>query len=110
MMLSKTPDPVYEEIARSAATPRELECHDNLPIRLPYLSLPDLLEVGANSARCARDMNELLAEEMLEDEPDLALMEQALRAEYLHVGACCMIADEIERRRTGIAPRAKHMN
>lgn len=101
---------LYVSIAREQCTPRELEMLEDMPNKLPWLTPQQLIEVGRQAVDCAREIKAMILAEWQEDEPNLIVLAKAVRAEYIWVTTCNQVADECERRRTGKAPRARHMH
>ncbi|OBQ72249.1 hypothetical protein [Mesorhizobium loti] len=111
--LDADPNAEYDRLARAMATPAQLADLEDLPNRVTFLDMDELKEV-AIGARKACDQFKATLLETIEDGVETELQAQLVREsmvdEYIFRRTCHILADEFQRRRTGIAPRGKGMN
>ncbi|PAP99492.1 hypothetical protein LRP31_06750 [Mesorhizobium mediterraneum] len=111
--LEEDPHAEYDRLARAQMTEKQLADLEEMPNRVTFLSMDQLKEVAVD-ARKTCDEVKAIAMETIEDGVETELQAQLLRrsmaAEYLWRRICLILADEFQRRRTGVAPRAKAMN
>ncbi|TGS70395.1 hypothetical protein EN844_06545 [Mesorhizobium sp. M3A.F.Ca.ET.201.01.1.1] len=108
-------DPIaeYDRLARAQMTPKQLSDMEEMPNRVTYLSDDQLKEIAID-ARRTFDEVKAIAMETIENGVETDLQAQLLRrsmlAEYIWRRTCLILADEFQRRRTGVAPRTRSMN
>ncbi|MER9092224.1 hypothetical protein NKI34_14075 [Mesorhizobium sp. M0700] len=111
--LAADPHAEYDRLARAMATPKQLDDIEEMPNRVTYLSL-DGLKTAALDARRTFDEVKAIAidavQDEIETETQALLVRRSMLAEYLWRRTCLILADEFQRRRTGVAPRAKGLN
>lgn len=103
-------DPEYDAIARGGLTEKQIADLEAMPARLPLLPLSEIFTGGARIRAAYDSAAKMLVDEMDEEDPSVLVMMRAASTEYLLRQICIMMADELQRRRTGVAPRAKRLN
>ncbi|MFD1982465.1 hypothetical protein ACFSOZ_07200 [Mesorhizobium newzealandense] len=111
MKLEPDSAPELDAMARAGLTAKQLTDLEALPVRLPLLSLDDIIEEGARIRGAHDDIIGVINAEIDEgDDAVPVVMRRAIAAEYFLRRTCHSIADELQRRRTGVSPRARKMN
>ena len=98
-----------DAVARRHCSEAELADLDAMPGRLPLLTQAEIVDRGLAivSSHLEAQHN---AVNLVDETDTKEVIGRALAAEYLLRQTRIRLADELERRRTGIAPRAKRMN
>ena len=100
-------DPEYDAIARAGCTEKQLALLEAIPERLPHLSFDDLLTEGLRIRRSYDDVAQIIRAEIEKGEVAVpSVMQRAMVVEYILRHTCLIFVDEVQRRRTGVTPRA----
>lgn len=84
---------------------------DDWPVRLPLLAEDEFLDSVRHLAKSKAWLDGELATALEDrDAIDPVLRRALVASELLTRRMCELVADECERRRTGVAPRARRMN
>jgi hypothetical protein len=102
--------PEYDAFARDLCSPKQLQDLARQPAGLPLLDHDELIADAWRMKRAQTAVADIIRDEIDAERPSPIVMQAAMRAEYLLRTTCCHFADELERRRTGVAPRARKLN
>ncbi|RWA76892.1 MAG: hypothetical protein EOQ28_04200 [Mesorhizobium sp.] len=111
--LDQDPHAEYDRLARAQITEQQLSDLEELPNRVTSLSLAQLMALGIEARRTCDEVKAIMLETIedgVETNAQAHLLRRSMLSEYIWRRTCLILADEFQRRRTGVAPRAKAMN
>jgi len=111
--LGADPNAEYDRLALAMATPAQLADLEDLPNRVILLDMDELKEVAIGARKICDKVKATLMETIeggVETELQAQLVRESMVDEYIFRRTCLILADEFQRRRTGVSPRARAMN